>query len=302
MHTLTGRERWERDAHLAVGASELAAVLGVDRYRGPLAIYAAKVAKKLDEPERSWLTFGRRVEGAILDGWSDKTGIALHHNDTMDSFFHAKQPRLRATPDAWVRAAGARLPQKVVQAKAVAYAKREDWQESPPQHFEIQVQAEMACAGAASGDLVALIGGVYITDPVTFTPNPGFIAAALEAVERFWWHVTNQQPPEADGKPETRHAINRLWPTDDGRAVALGEDTRQLAEEWEAAKLDKRRAEDLVEELQNRLRARMGDALVAYLPDKSTLTLKKTATGRVLRHYYPHQLKQALNQAHGGRS
>lgn len=308
------RDRWERDSIQSVGASELAAIVGADPRRGPLSIYAAKVAKKLDEPERSWLVFGRRVEGAILDGYVDKTLRRVRHNAAADleRWYHPEQPRLSATPDGLVDEPVEDA--RVVEAKAVAYMRREEWAEEPPLQFVVQVQAQMACTGLPRGDLVALMWGVYITEPVTLQPNAEFMAVALEAVDRFWWHVENRVPPDADAKPETRDAIRRLWPTDNGQSLALTHQDLALVHAWDVACLRLEEAERQEDELQNKLRTRMGDALIGYLPDRSSLVLKgskveaqKCACGReirreytrrTLRRWFPHDLKKALKAAH----
>lgn len=308
---LSVRDRWERDSINSVGASELAAILGFDERRGALSIYAAKVGKKLDEPERSWLAFGRRVEGAILDGYADKTGRKVRHNAAADleRFYHPDQPRLSATPDGL----DDERPQAVVEAKAVAYMKREEWHEEPPVPFVIQVQAQMGCTVRTRGELVALMWGIYITDPVTLKPDPEFMALALEAVSKFWWHVENQRPPEADNKPETANAIRGLWPTDNGQAIALGQDTLDMACALDVAKLRAKHYEDEAELLENQLRVRMGDAVIGYLPDHSSLLLKGTAvapqlcgcgrqikkgfTRRPLKRWLPQDLKKALKAA-----
>jgi predicted phage-related endonuclease len=304
------RDRWERDSIHSVGASELAAILGADARRGALSIYAAKVGKKLDEPERSWLAFGRRVEGAILDGFADRTGRKVRHNAAADieRFYHPDQRLLSATPDGFVDEPAP--DDDTIEAKAVGFMKREEWHEEPPIQYVIQAQAQMACAVRRQGHLVALMGGIYISDPVTLTPNAEFISLALEAVERFWWHVQNQRPPEADGKPETRDAIRRLWPTDDGTAIALNDDDLDLVHEWDVAKARLDAATDHEEELQNMLRARMGDATLAYLPDRSSLVCKashvddqKCGCGAVVRRghirrqlkrWFPQDLKRAI--------
>lgn len=305
----SARERWERDSLQSVGASELAAILGADPRRGQLAIYAAKIARKLDTPEHAWLAWGRRVEGAILDGYSDKTGRRVEPNGSteMRSWLHPDQPRLRATPDGLTSD-----PDGVVEAKAVAYMRREEWAAEPPLHYQIQVQAQMACTGRGRGELVALMWGIEISDPVLVPPNADFMALALEAVARFWWHVENGVPPKADGLPETRAAIRRLWPVDDGAVVTLGAGDVEIADQWEAATMRRRAAEKDEEEQENRLRAHLAAARVGYLPDGSALVCRSSAIpaqlcdcGREIRRGYARRdlrryadARKALRAAH----
>jgi hypothetical protein len=67
-----------------------------------------------------------------------------------------------------------------------------------------------------------------------------------------------------------------LYPFDSGETVHLSEKHEALADEWEQAKEDKRTAEDRAKVAEAKLRADMGEATFATLPDGTVLTLTTT--------------------------
>ena len=121
------------------------------------------------------------------------------------------------------------------ECKAVAGFKAREWREEPPLHYQIQLQAQLACTGAQWGSLVALIGGVALAWR-DLLRNDDFIEAALPKLEEFWWRVQHKQPPEADALPGTTEAIRRLWPGASGATVALDAEAGELMADVEAAR------------------------------------------------------------------
>ncbi len=92
------REEWieERKNHL--GASDVAAVLGVDPRRGPLAIYEAKTTGYSIEDNKI-LKYGRAMEGPIADLYADETGRPVVNPGATTFQYHPDIPWLAATLD-----------------------------------------------------------------------------------------------------------------------------------------------------------------------------------------------------------
>lgn len=318
--TRSPREEWLEERRKGVGASEVAAILGVDPRRGPLAVYADKIAARPSEEEEIYMTFGRDVEVAIARGYSRKTHRVILPRNAYEIVRHPALPILGATLDfecdpskeypAPITAAG--VPAEgagILETKAVGFHKRDEWVEDTPLNFVVQVQMQMACRGRTWGSLGALMGGIAIADPVDMLPNPEFVEVALKAVAEFWWRVENRNPPEADAKPATRDAIRRLWPGDNGTAIAFTQEDQALVDAWEAAGERKGEAEERYDRLVNQLAVRLGDASEGRCPDGSSYRyhaeavaaqlcrggcgteVKKAHTRRVPRRWWPKGLR-----------
>jgi len=302
----TEREAWLAERRKLIGASEVAAILGVDPRMGPLAVYASKVSDTADVEETRWMKWGRRVEGAIADGYADETGRPVVDCGAHEIRRHPYAPFLGATLD---RLTGGSLahPEPIegmlrvpLEAKAVAGFKAKEWAEDPPLHYQVQLQAQLACTGAQWGSLVALIGGISLAWR-DLLRNDAFLAAALPKLEEFWLRVERRQPPDADGLPGTTAAVRALWSEEDGETVPLDVEALELVSLWEKAKAIEKGTEDEIETLGNRLRARMGSASFGALPDGSMLTLRTTKRAgytvqpteyRALRRWWPKLLRR----------
>jgi len=279
------RDAWLARRRALVTASDAAAILGVDPRRGPLAVYAAKLGVESDETEP--MAWGRRLEDAIAEAYGAETGReVIAPADPYEITVHPELDWLGATLDRTTRGCQASPPPVglvagfgPLQLKAVSDWRRKDWLEEPPIHYQVQVQVEMACAGAAWGSLAAFQG---ITRPVAWADlvrNDGFLAAALPRLHKFWWRVQRREPPEADGLPGTTEAIRTLWARDDGQTIALDGEALALVGEWDDARALAGTQAGRVRELTNRLRTRMGSATFGALPDGSFLTLKLVQRG-----------------------
>lgn len=274
------RDQWLAERKSAVGASEVAAILGEDPRRGALSIYANKVVDRPSEEDLDWMAFGRDVEGAIANGYARKSGRIVI-NVSPYEFLRCKDlPILGATLDRRLEPGGSeKFPAPAegegdLEAKAVGFQKQKDWESDPPTMFVIQVQAQLECSGLKWGSLGALFGGIMIADPVDILPSPDFVAIMKEEVEKFWWHVTNRIPPEADAKPDTAAAIKTIWARDTGRTIALDHEAVALMDDFESRREAKSLSEEKYKEVVNKIGVLMQDAAVALLPDGSSLVYK----------------------------
>lgn len=296
------RDQWLEERRKHIGASDVAAILGVDPWRGPLAVYADKVGG-VSQSDKRWMRYGRKLEGVIAEMYGEDTERPVLDLGAFEIQRHPDLPFLGATLDRLTRGSEAH-PDPFgrhtddagpLECKAVAGFKAKEWREDPPLHYQVQLQAQLACTGAPWGSLAALIGGVALAWR-DLERNDKFIGAMLPRLEAFWLRVQRREPPPADALPGTSDAVRALWATEDGETVPLDHAALQLVTSWEAAKTRIGAAKDTADQLENELRARLGSASFASLPDGSLLTLRQqqrkayavqATSYRVLRRAWP---------------
>jgi predicted phage-related endonuclease len=277
------RSQWLLARREIIGASDVAAIIGEDPRRGPLAVYAAKVGD-IEAVETVPMRRGRRFERAIGEEYGDQTGRAVGPGPEYEIRRHPTIPWLGATLDA-LTAPSPAMPSPLpdwperglvpLQIK-MAIGSGSEWKDEPPLGYVVQCQIEAACADVTWSALAGLVGpGPLAT--FDLVRDDGFFAALVPQLERFRWHVERRVPPEADGKPGTSAAIRRLWAGEDGETVPLDAEAERLVSEWETAGVREAAAKATGDELENRLRARLGSASFGALPDGRFLTLRKTA-------------------------
>ena len=209
--TLTPEQLAVRQTGL--GASEIAAVAGLDPHRTPLDIWMLKRGLAEPFPGNEFTRWGNRLEAVIAGAYAEARGVLL---DTRDTLRHAGEPWMLATPDRVVLdSAGAE--ERLLQVKNRGLRQADRWGEpgtdQVPDEVAAQCHWEMAVTGLALCDVAVLIGG---NDFRIYTlRRDAEIEAALTGIgRRFWFdHVeagVRPDPVAADGA-----ALARLFPTHD---------------------------------------------------------------------------------------
>lgn len=285
-----------------IGASEWAAILGVDPRKGPLAVYAEKLGYQ--QEDAMVLRRGRRLEPVIADEYATETGRPVVNPGAHSVARSSLLPYLTATLDR-LTAGSTKTPGPVpdpalvpLELKALLGPHyRSEWEDDgSPVWYEIQLQAQMFVTGAEWGSLGGLVG---LSEPIAVRDhrrNDAFISAALPRLEEFWLRVQRRQPPPADGLPGTTEAVRKLWGRENGQTVALEPGALALVEAWERASLGKARAIQERDRLDNDIRALLGNATFGALADGSFVTLRTVEKAehivhatkyRQVRRYWP---------------
>lgn len=170
-----------------IGASEVAAALGLSRYVTPIELYLRKRGELPPPEETLPMRFGNAAEAFILDEFQrcHPTFALARAPDTM------RRGPLLAHLDAWVPA------QCNVQAKTART--REGWGESGspdvPQDYLLQVQAEMLLAGVPVSYVPVLFGGADYDEFIIAADRE--LQELIEGgVREFWQRVQSGDPPE----------------------------------------------------------------------------------------------------------
>jgi putative phage-type endonuclease len=274
------REQWLMFRREKVMASECAAILGLDPRRGPLAVYCEKV-EGFSVEETRLMRWGRRVEGAIAEGFEEESGRTVVDRGEFVVDVHPDIDFLAATLDRDIVAVSEEHPAPAgttgdgaLECKAVAGVKAKHWKEEPPDNFLVQVQIQMACTGRSWAALCALIGGVSLVWKDVLR-HDRFLAAALPKLEEFMLRVKRRDPPPADATDGTTDAIKRLWPDENGQSVELGAAGAKLVEGWERAKADEAEAEKRGKLYSNQIKVLIGEASFGTLPDRTWIHAQK---------------------------
>jgi putative phage-type endonuclease len=281
------RESWLAARKNGVGASEVSVVLGINSYKSAYTLWAEKTGRI--EPEEPGLAaaVGVALEPMIAGLYETQTGYTLEH-EPFTMYHHPTAP-LFATLD---RTAHTPDGPRVVEIKSIG---ERAWQalkegEASLAHL-VQVQAQLACTGYETGDLACLVGNrLFEVFPVA--RHEKLIAQIVRRVTDFWQCVETNTPPDVDGSKSTTATLYALHPEQEpGKAIEASLEMAEAVERLtyltdRLAEMDCEKAE-----LQNRIKAMMGDAETAhgegFRVTWKTQTRKehtvKASTARVLR-------------------
>ncbi len=143
---------WQEERRRSIGASEMAAVMGLSSYMTPLDVYKSKMG--VDRPFPAELAFYGHESEHIIHKWVEQFSgldIKLQPGFMARSvewpFLHASFDRVSSAPFlTW-------------QFKTSSAFSGHQWDEGIPTEIRVQVQAEMAVAGTPRAAVVVWIGG-----------------------------------------------------------------------------------------------------------------------------------------------
>jgi putative phage-type endonuclease len=251
------REQWLAARREGVGASDIAAVLGISPWESPASLWYRKRGE-LDEQSETDLTLrGHRLEPVVADWFTEAhPEFDFRYSGLVRS---TERPWQLATPDRLLLEASDNSydPVAVLEVKTVF-----DWTgwgepgtDDIPVHIRAQVLWQMDTLGLRSA-FVAVFGGglVYREYEVGYSTDD--VLLMREAGEKFWQSVVNNERPELDAHDATTTALKQLHPDIEDVDVEI---PSTLAYAYEKARDNFEAAEAAYDEAKNWLRDAIGD-------------------------------------------
>ena len=262
-----------------VGASEIAAALGVSRWQAPIDLWLRKTGRAQEEPENPRAAIGLRAESVLFRWWLEDTGADEKLCRVGDSVRHPEHHFMGCTPDIVIADqddAGFRLMQMKCVGARMALFWPDEW---IPEDVETQVQYEMEVTGARSCDVSAWLGGTDFRIH-TVTRDTEFGAMLVAGARDFWRYVEADEPPPVDGSEGWRKYLTAKFPKVEREELAPANDD---VDRWALESLRHREriaeAEADQEAADNNLRALIGER-AGYLGSEYTVTWKADKNGK----------------------
>ncbi|MBL0245575.1 MAG: YqaJ viral recombinase family protein [Rhodoferax sp.] len=266
---------WLFERRSSVGASEVAAVLGLSPYNTALDVYRSK--QGVDRDFDPLLSFIGHESEHIIHKWVEEfSGVqvklepAFMARSTEFPFLHASFDRVSSDPfTTW-------------QFKTAHFYTGHKWDEGIPTDIRVQVQAEMVVAGTQKAAVVVWIGGREFRLFWEPRDNRFIDEHMIPALTEFWAGVRDGVAPAPSNVAELAEA----WPDDAGEMEAP-----EVALEW----IEKRafllatakEAEDEAKQITQAIGGFMLDAKVDTL----------TANGRKLLTYKKQKGRESFDTA-----
>lgn len=247
---------WHQLRTKSVGASDVAAILGLSPWQTPLDIYRAK--KGIPHPiDPDLAYFGHALEPVIAE-W-----IVNRRTDDIGIILDGFSARSKAWP--WLTAAPDRTTYRYdgkalvpVELKSSSAFSKASWAEGPPLFYQAQVQAQCAVLDAPYGWLAVLHGG-NSPDLHRIERDDEFIEEQLVPETRRFWeeHVLAGVEPDP---MSTAEAVS-IWPGDpDVDAVEADDDLYALYADFMHCRREAKQASNDEARLALELQKAMGDA------------------------------------------
>jgi putative phage-type endonuclease len=258
-----------------IGGSDAAAACGVDPFKSRIMLWAEKTGRA-EQRESEAMTWGKRLEPLIAaqleaDGYDI---LPLPAEPLTDPH----RPWLSGHPDGFVALAGEAALLEVKTTGAWAHRAADD---VPPQHAA-QIQHYLHLTGLRHALLAVLVGGQRL-EVRELERADAAIELMLWLEQDFYEHLRRDRPPAPDGSDSARDALMELFPGARAeKVVRLDREHWRLVRELRARKAQAKVIDGQVTELENQLKAFMGDAERAISPhDDHVLSWTNVTARRV---------------------
>ena len=247
-----------------LGSSEVAAVLGLSKWKTAFGVWAAKVglpgtdSTDSDGPRR----VGRYMESGILRWLADDLGAELVPAGGYDTpwVVSARWPFVGCHPDGYLLHAGAAQPHirwGLAEAKTASAPWPDD--DVPPGYW-IQCQVGMALTGLPACDLGVLWPIARAFSRRRIEPDDKTTHEVLERVSAWWErHVVREEPPAVDASDDARRWLLSAYPRERAPLREATAEEATLAREVARLRAEIRERQDTERGLAHRLEAAIGD-------------------------------------------
>lgn len=272
-----------------IGGSDVAAILGMDRWRSPLHVWQAKMGRP-DQGDSEAAKWGRRLEGVIADAFAEESGLTILPE--VGTLAHKDEPRMRANIDRLVLAdppGTAPMPLPVARADNAAplecknrsERRASEWNDDVPDQPALQAHWYLAVTGYSHAWVAALLGGNRLRY-YRLQRDQELIDHLVEHCMR-WWdeHVATGNPPRPDGGKATTELIAHLWEARaDAETDVDASRTVDLLTKRAALKARLGKVQTDLDAVENELRMQLGENEVAKVRGRTAYTWIANGTFR----------------------
>lgn len=255
----TTHEEWLKMREEGIGASEVAAILGLSPWETPFSLWLKKTHQVPPTEETDAMRRGHYLEDAVVQWWMHETGEQVIKASAADIIYvHPEFPYMRVTPDRIVKGR-----KKLLEVKSTAI----NMGDTIPDYYLAQVMYQMYVTGIHNAELIYIQGGLtfgrFIVDYDEEFAN--FIASEVTA---FWEeNILGMKEPDAITVADLEFKVPKSTPDKSVEADATA--LEQIAEIREKkAQYDALGKE--IDALQNSLKLFMSDS-EAILDDSGNI-------------------------------
>lgn len=249
------RKEWLEYRKCGVGGSDVAAILGISRWKSAVGLWMEKTGQADSIPqENEAMQWGSILEPVIRSYFAEVMGKPVAEVKAI--LQHPEYPFMLADLD------GITVDDEgnpaVLEIKTASEFKRGEWENGIPVYYETQVQHYLCVTGAEKAYVAVLIGGnsfhVYEVDADLE------VHKMLIAVEKdFWNKVEGGVCPEIDGSDASAELLDRTYKGGNSEKVLLPDEAIGYIEAYISASDDEENARARKQDAANHIKDLMGD-------------------------------------------
>ena len=248
---------WKKERQKGIGGSDVAAALGVSRWKSRLRLYLEKIGEIEHQPDNEFMYWGRKLEPLVIEHFSEVTGKVVEK--VYKTLIHPEHDFMIAHLDGYIPVEDA-----IVEAKTGGEYAISEWDDGIPLEYLLQGQHYLAVTGCSKVYYPVLIGGnkFFIREML---PDEELIEMIIEGEKKFWEHVEKKIPPEMDSSKDSETLLKLLYPESREGAVVELPALENIAEQLVAVQKQIKELEKMEEDLEFKIKQELKDAEVGLL-------------------------------------
>lgn len=152
---MIARDDFLKRRKTGIGGSDVAAVLGLSKWKTPYQLWKDKTSDTVEEKESEILHFGQLLEAIVADEYVRRNRVKVQRRN--QSYRHPEHPELIANIDRYIVGGG--ILECKTADKFTAHLWGTDGTDEIPDYYLVQVQHYMHVTGYHEAALAVLIGG-----------------------------------------------------------------------------------------------------------------------------------------------
>lgn len=208
-------EEWLALRHKYIGGSDAAAVVGLNSYVSPYALWAEKTGRLPGFEGNLATEVGTYMEDFVAQKFATETGKKVRKCNL--SWFNDQYPWAIANIDREIVGEDAGLECKTTSELNLKKFKGGEY----PAHYYVQCMHYLAVTGKKRWYLAVLIGNREFKW-FTIERDEDEINALMDAEHTFKMYVDNDTPPIADGASSTLDTLGTLYPNSNDTSIGIG--------------------------------------------------------------------------------
>lgn len=248
-------EQWLEYRKTGIGGSDASVVCGINKYRSPVELWLEKTGQLPYQEAGEAAYWGTQLEPVVRSEFTKRTGIEVKLVKQLlrseeHPFMQANLDGICDHPD---------YGTCIFEAKTASAYKSNEWENSIPAEYMLQIQHYMSVTGYKGTFIAVLIGGN--TFKWKYIERDDEIIEMLIHLEAdFWEHIVNNTPPPLDGSEASEKFLSDRYPESIPRSrIILPPEADVLIKEYDKETAILNEAAERRQRAENLLKEMLGD-------------------------------------------
>ena len=244
-------EEWLALRHKYIGGSDAAAVVGLNAYVSPFALWAEKTGRLPGFEGNLATEVGTYLEEFVAQKFAQETGKKVRKSN--QSWFNDQYPWAIANIDREIVGEDAGLEIKTTSELNLKKFKGGEY----PANYYVQIVHYLAVTGKQRWYLAVLIGNREFKW-FTIERDEDEINALMDAERTFKMYVDNDTPPQPDGASSTADTLFTMYPNSIDTTIGIGFYEKEL-NNYFRLKDQLKNLTMTIDGIENRIKAHLGE-------------------------------------------